>query len=162
MVWPGHYSTPCPRACGHRSTINRNQALRRKRIQTGAKDRPYGHDPTRRANAHPNYWRPDTAATARTPSPAEGVITPGAAMVGQPAPGIARNPGVADGGIEGPVAGSIRIPTRTDAVGNPYIAGPFYGVPVTVGIQIIPVFILRISRVIAYRSLLGGLLGDRL
>jgi hypothetical protein len=66
-------------------------------------------------------------------------------MVGEPAPGITRNPGVADGGVIGPIAGSIRVPTWTDAGRNPDVAGSLYGIPVAVGIQIIPVFILRIG-----------------
>ncbi len=88
MIWLGHCSTQAPGARGHRSTIYRHQALRRKRVRTAAKDGPHGHDPTGRIVAHPNHGRPDSATAARSPSPAEGVIPPTAAMVRKPAPGI--------------------------------------------------------------------------
>jgi len=146
MIWPGHCSMlQSPRACGHRSTINRNQALSCERVYSAAKDRPHGHDPASWIVAHHNHRRPDTATPARSPSPAEGVIAPASAMVRKPAPGITWNPGVADGRVEGPVPRSIRVPTWTDAGGNPNIAGSLYGIPVTVRIQVIPVFVLRIG-----------------
>jgi hypothetical protein len=89
MVWPGHCSTRSPRTLGDRSTVDRYQALRGRGICTATKDRPYGRGPARRVSVHHGHRMPDTAAAARTPSPAERIITPGAAMVRQPAPGIA-------------------------------------------------------------------------
>jgi hypothetical protein len=83
-------------------------------------------------------------------------------MVGQPAPGIARNPDIAISGIIGPITGSIRIPSRPNPSRNPDIPLALDGIPISVRIQIVPVFILRIGGVIAHGSLLGSFLGNGL
>src|SRR5271154_5672923 len=108
--------------------------------------------------AHNNHRRP-SAATAWGPSPTEGIIVPGATVVGQPAPWVARNPGVAVGRIVGPITSSIGIPPWPNPSRNPYIPCAFYRIPVSVRIQIIPVFILRIRGIIAHWSLQRSFLG---
>jgi hypothetical protein len=77
-----------PRSCGYRATIDRHQSQPPDRVNTSRRPRPVRHRPSRRMSAHNNDRRP-YAATAWGPSPTEGVIVPGAAMVGQPAPRVA-------------------------------------------------------------------------
>ena len=164
MIWSWRgAATERPRTLGNRPTIHRHQPAGQWMRTARRIDGPYRHRPTRRMSSHHNHRRPHPAATAaRSPSPTEGIVIPGAAVIGQPAPWIAGNPGVAERRIVGPVAGPIGIPARSDPGRNPYIARTLHRIPVTVGIQIIPVFILRIGRVIAHRGLLRRFLGDRL
>ena len=143
-----------PRSCSHRPTIDGHQPQSPHRVYTAR--RPYWrnrHPPTRRMTAHNNHRRP-SAATAWGPSPTEGIIVPGAAVVGQPAPWVARNPGVAVSRIVGPITGSVGIPPRPNPTRNPYIPCALYRIPVSVRIQVIPVFVLRIGGIIAHWSLL--------
>jgi hypothetical protein len=91
MIWPGRNSVlEGPWTLGHWSTIDCHQLLTPHWIHTTRRtDRPYRHVPPRRMVSHHNHGRPVAAATTRRPAPTEGVITPGAAMVREPAPGIA-------------------------------------------------------------------------
>jgi len=91
MIWLGCHSVlEGPWSLGHRTTIDCDELLTPHWIHTaGRTDRPYRHVPPRRMVSHHDHGRPVAAATPRSPAPTEGVITPGAAMIREPAPGIA-------------------------------------------------------------------------
>jgi hypothetical protein len=91
MIWPGSNSVlEGPWALGDRPTIDSHQLLTPHRIHTAGRTRgPYRHVPPWRMVSHHNHRRPAAAATTRRPAPTEGVVTPRAAMVREPAPGIA-------------------------------------------------------------------------
>jgi hypothetical protein len=157
MIRPGRCSViERPRTLGNRSTIDDHQPTRqRPRTTRGIKR----HRPTWRMDPDDSYWGPGAAGvTARRPSPAKRVVVPGARVIREPAPGIAGNPGVTESRIVSPITGSIRIPPGSNTGRNPDVAFTFHRIPVTVGIQIVPVFALRIRRVIAHRRLLRCLL----
>jgi hypothetical protein len=146
MIRPGHGSVvEGPWAFSYRSTIDGHQAPSYWTRTARRMDRTYGHRPPRRMCANHNHGRPCPAATTRSPAPTKGVVAPRATMVRQPPPGIARDPGVAEGRVIAPISGPIGIPTRSDAGRNPDIALALYGIPIAIGIQIIPVFALRIG-----------------
>src|SRR5450631_1197865 len=153
MIRPGRRSvTERPRTLGNRSTIDYHQTTRQGPRATRRIKR---HRPAWWMDSHHSYWSPRAAGvTTRRPSPTEGVVVPGAAVIGEPAPGIARNPGIAEGRVVGPITGAIGIPTRSNTGGHPHVALTLHWIPISVGIQVIPVFALRIRRVIAHRRLL--------
>jgi hypothetical protein len=114
------------------------------------------HRPAWRMDSYHSHWSP-RAPGVRTwrPSPTERVVVPGTAVIREPAPGIARNPGIPEGWVVGPITGPIRIPTRSNTGGNPHVALTPYWIPISVSIEIVPVFALRIRRIIAHRRLLS-------
>src|ERR1700679_3728788 len=58
---------------------------------------------------------------ARLPTPTEALTEgPATVMVGRPAPGIRRNPGITRAGIVGPCAAPVWIPARTAKVWPPH------------------------------------------
>jgi hypothetical protein len=145
-----------PRALGNRSTIDYHQPTRQRPRTTRRIKR---HRPTWRVDSYHSYRSPGAARiTTRRPSPAERVVVPGTAVIREPAPGIAGNPCVPEGRIVRPIPGPIGIPAGSNTGRNPDVALTLDWVPVTVGIQIVPVFTLRIGRVIAHRRLLRCLL----
>jgi len=89
MVRPRPRPVKRPWTFGNRPTIDSHQPLRGKRMEaaTGI-DRVHRHSPSRRIGSHHDHRMP-ASTTARSPAPTKPVVTPGAAMIRQPAPRVA-------------------------------------------------------------------------
>src|SRR5690242_9559330 len=117
--------------------------------------------PARRHIPYRDDWLPAQTALSRYPAPSHAVpVVPCAAVIRQPAPRIARDPGVAPARIVRPIAIAVRIPSIRLISWHPDIPVAFDRIPVSIVVQVIPTWFVGGAALFTSAGLLLGFLRD--